>query len=477
MAVSLFGAYLRAASVAALCWKALAMHIREEQPANADRNVRPLPNIVLILADTVRPEFIGAYGNRAFARYGVTPNLDKLASEGAVFKQAFAAAPLSAPSRFSIVTGHYNCRKSMAGERNSSSQFRPPQSKLTRVEGSENVVYEVPASGMLPHAVAKYYRNRTIAARLRQEGYVTGGIGKWHLGAQIHNEAFNFSYLMAGSPEDSSAWGISTTSAIQNPEEITWQAEKFVRTAVKAGKPFFLHVAHSIPHGGYNMTRMLNEDPGRGQEPFLDMSVPRNEHGIRMLELNTRQREFIRKSRGELRDALEMRGFMKNAFKNNTGHARSLGALMWLDQQVGQLLQGLHRADVLDDTLVIFTADHGAINPKGTGTDSPLNLGSRVPLIVRWTSGGVVPGIQVQEPVSLVDLMPTVLHAGRTPYGNDLDGQNLLPAICGSVGAWHGHPDATEGRYPGDILDRLHSRPVWLESGKKRALVQEGLGK
>lgn len=458
---------------------ALAMHVQEEGlPADQSHKSRPLPNIVLILADSLRPDFIGAYGNRAFAQYGVTPNLDRLATEGAVFHQAFATASLSAPSRFSIVTGHYSSHKPADGQHLSLSQLGPQSGQEEAAEQAaqeaDTAKYQVPKSGLIDHAVAEHYCNRTMGARLRQRGYVTAGIGKWHLGSEMHRDTFNFSYLMAGNPEDSQAWGIAPGSPSQNPEELTWQAEKFVRAATRTGEPFFLHLAHTIPHGSYNMSKVLREDPGTGQEPFLDSAAPRNEHGLRTLQMNERQQSFIQKSRADLRDALMMRGLIRDAFKDNTKHAGSLGALMWLDQQVGQLLQALHRADVLDNTLVIFTADRGMVDPNGAGTDHPLNMGSRVPLLVRWTNGGVVPGIHVQEPVSLVDLMPTILHAGQASAGGrDMDGLDLLPAIRGLVGTWHTHPENKEGRYPGDILDRLHNRPVWLESGAKRAVVKE----
>lgn len=408
------------------------------------------PNILLIIADDLRPDLVGSYGNENFARTSATPNLDRFAEEGIRFDQAFTTSPLCAPARFSLNTGHYNSRRSQVAKK----RKVPPL--LDSVLAPEERLYYVTNNGMLTDSEVAFYKNRTVGAVLRQNGYNCGGIGKWHMGAGLHEDAFNFSYLMATNSQDHAAWNISAGAPGHNPEELTRQALKFLEKQTNT-EPWFLYLSYTLPHSPYDMRQLLAEDPFTGQEPFLG-PWERDSRGLRKLDMSLKFKEQLLQERQKLKEQMAAQGWLDAPADWNKYEA-SVGALAWLDAQIGAVLTKLDTLKFVQNTVVVFTADHGIVLPLGVGKGSLHNEGVRIPLLMRW-KGRVLSGTVTNLPVSLLDLFPTFLElaGSRNMLASlELQGNSLTPVLFNN---W---PD-----------ESLFSRPIFLEVGIARAVLLDG---
>lgn len=325
---------------------------------------RRKPNILFILIDDMGWSDLGCYG-RAFHE---TPHIDGLARQGMRFTDAYAACPVCSPTRASIMSGQYPARVGVI-------DFIPghwrPYEKL-RVPSNR--------TQYLPLEIV------TLAETLQSAGYVTGHIGKWHLGGQEHSpekQGFDFAWQQGRNRND------------KQVTAFTERAIEFIEA--NRDKPFFLHLSHHTVH-------IPLEAPPELIEKYEKKSKP-------------------------------------SAGVNNPTYA---AMVEHLDRSVGRLLRKLDELNLSDDTVVIFFSDNGGLRQMYTGegpivtTNAPLRDekgtvyegGIRVPLIVRWP-GVVEPGSLCHTPVSSVDFYPTLLDVTKTqkPEGQTLDGESLVPLL------------------------------------------------
>lgn len=334
------------------------------------------PNIVLILADDMGYGDLGVYGNTKVK----TPNLDRLAAEGVRFTDFYVAAPVCAPSRASIMTGRWPPRTGII--------WNPPE--------------------------ALHADEVVLAETLRQAGYATGMVGKWHLGWPPDlptRHGFDYFYgTMGGEDENNFFQGDQPTKDTVSPDQF---AKRYTQEAVRfisdhRSQRFFLYVAERDPH-------LPNEPPP----------------------------DYAGRSAG----------------------GRYGDTVEWLDANVGDLMKGLKDLGVEQNTVVIFTSDNGP--PVGSGSTGPLHGGKgsceeggiRVPAIVRWPAGAR-PGRVVNEPANTVDLFPTLVALARTslpprPY----DGVDLSRLITGAV-----------DRIGGKGIDGGRELVFWQQYGKPGGL-------
>jgi arylsulfatase A len=335
---------------------------------------------VLILADDLGYGDLGCYGSPVIR----TPHLDRMAAEGLRFTDFYSGAEVCTPSRTALLTGRYAVRSGMAGP----NRVLFPRSK-----------------GGLPPAEI------TLAERLRETGYATAQIGKWHLGIHLgarpldqgFDESFGLPYSndmdgRADLPKGASGlpnpppdgWNVPLVhngTIVEQPADqttltrrYTEQAVKFIRE--KKGGSFFLYFAHTFPH-----------------VPMF--ASP----------------EFRGKSRaGIYGDAVEE-----------------------LDASVGELLSTLRGEGLAEKTLVVFTSDNGPWLIMGDqggsagllsdGKGSTWEGGMRVPGIA-WMPGRIAPGV-TNVPVSVLDLYPTALGQAEiaAPKAAVLDGNDLGPLL------------------------------------------------
>jgi uncharacterized sulfatase len=395
------------------------------QRAQAAADGRP-PNIILILADDLGYNDISTFGGGVAGGRVQTPHIDQLAAGGAVFEQSYAGNATCAPSRAMIMTGRYPTRTGF--------EFTPTPSGMGPMVGlvansldnglPPGRFNEAGASQALPYDQQGLPGSEvTIAEVLRDRGYHTVHIGKWHLGRgegfAPNDQGFDESLLMASGlylpeddpdvvnakldfdPIDQFLWArMDYAASFNNPGNerfepggyLTdyWTDEAVQVIRANRNRPFFLYLAHWGVHTPLQATREDYEAVGDIQP-----------HRLRV-------------------------------------YAAMIRAL---DRSVGRIMAALEEEGLADNTLVIFSSDNGGpgyiglsdINTPFRGWKlTNFEGGLRVPTFMSWPSR-IAPGTRIETPVAHIDLMPTMTAAARaeSPPGVDIDGRDLLPLATG----------------------------------------------
>jgi arylsulfatase A-like enzyme len=338
------------------------------------------PNIVIIFADDLGYGDLGCYGSPVIR----TPHLDQMAAEGLRFTDFYSAAEVCTPSRAALLTGRLPIRSGMCGAR--------------------RLLFSNSAGG-LPLAEI------TIAEALREKGYATMHIGKWHLGIHVGSrpldQGFEHSFGLPysndmdgrpGLPKGSSAspnpphdgWNVALQrdgKVVEQPADQTTLTKRYTEEAVKfisekKGGPFFLYMPHTFPH------------------------VPM---------------------------------FASPDFKGKSRAGIYGDAVQELDWSVGQVFAALRKEGIAENTLVFFTSDNGPWLIMGDqggsagllkdGKGSTWEGGMRVPGVA-WMPGRIKPGVTTQL-ASTMDLLPTALAlaGAAAPKDVTLDGTDLAPLL------------------------------------------------
>ncbi len=345
------------------------------------------PNVVFILSDDHRHDLMGFMGNP----YIKTPNLDRLAGEGAVFQNAFCASPLCTPSRASFWTG-----------------LHPEKT------GAPCIVDE--AAGFLE-------LSRVFAEDLHDSGYTTAFIGKWHLGDGknpkrgfdhwaswdwVGND-FNYTIYENGRPVQMTGFTDDNTSRM---------AAEYIQQHADDRKPFFLYLGLKAPHLPYAY-------PERLEHAFDGIDIPRpatfyedyRETGKRGLENSCIQA-------AEWVYGIPKYGSWENYVKSYYRAAQSI------DDSVGTVFQALETAGIAENTLVIYSSDHGYhIGDHGlTEKHYTYRNVLHIPMIMRLP-GLIAPGTVSSDLVSAIDVAPTVLDLCGVKPVTQMDGKSLIPLL------------------------------------------------
>ena len=337
------------------------------------------PNIVLINVDDLGWADLACQGSA----YYKTPNIDRLASQGMRFTNAYAAASNCAPSRACMLTGQYGPRHGVYTVQNSD-RGKAERRKLIPIRNSTTIQDD----------------NLTIADLLTSVDYQTISIGKWHVSK---NPLFNgFDRNVAGSHigHPGAKHGgyhspfnypncVSEKEGEYLTDRLTDEAIRFA--SENKDKPFFLYL------------------------PFYTVHTP-----IQPKEEKRKKWKAIEKQPGQ-------------------GNASYAAMVESMDENVGRLMESLDDLGVADRTVVVLTSDNGGLwqisnqNPLRAGKGSYFEGGIRVPLIVRWP-GKVDPGSTCDEPVMNIDFMPTIAEmAGVTiPAEKKIDGVSLVELLSDS---------------------------------------------
>lgn len=351
---------------------------------NGNSQTTKKPNIIIILVDDMGYTDVGFNGCKDIP----TPNIDRIATNGVKFTNGYVTFSVCGPSRAGLLTGRYPQR--FGYERNP--QYRPhdPNMGLPKEEN-------------------------TIAETLKQVGYTSGIIGKWHQGADISNHPLNrgfnefFGHLGGGHRYFPEELTIKDSYAVDNDEGVsykTWimrnhepiQTKKYltdefsdeaVRFVEKHQKePFFLYLAYNAPHS-----------PLQATQEYLDR-------------------------------------FPNILDKKRKTYAAMVSAV---DDGVGKLLDRLEALQLDKNTLVYFLSDNGGPE-KDNGSDNGVlregkssiyEGGYRVPFAMQW-KGTMKPGVY-ENPISSLDIFATIAALSKTPIKKDkpLDGVNMIPFITG----------------------------------------------
>jgi arylsulfatase A len=355
----------------------------------------PRPNFVFILADDLGWADLGCYGSDLHE----TPNIDKLARQGMRFTDAYAAAPVCSPTRASIMTGKYPARLHMTIWYEASAN--PP--------GSRKLIPPV-TQGNLPHEQV------TIAEVLKDAGYFTAHVGKWHLGDAGHYpQTQGFDVNIGGT-----FWGASATYFYPYSGSKRYGGE-------------YRYVPHlEFGAEGEYLTDRLTDEALRVMDKVKDKPFYLN------LCYHTVHTPIEGKPK--------LVEYYKNKVRPGMNHQNyEYAAMVYsLDENVGRVLDKIDELGVADRTIVVFFSDNGGyineFNQKVVTNNYPLRCGKgslyeggvREPLIVRWP-GVTKAGSVCSEPASSIDFYPTILDmtglAGDSKHNTDMDGLSLVPLL------------------------------------------------
>lgn len=384
----------------------------------ASDSVCQRPNIIVILTDD---QGYADAGFQGFPRSEevLTPSIDRLASEGVAFRNGYVAFSTCGPSRASLLTGRSSSRFGMEGNKNmDDGDTGPPLSEII------------------------------IPAAIKGSGYVTGAVGKWHLGSKKEERrpiarGFDYywgdlaaekDYLMTRT-EDPPSWKSGEASPRDYgrylTDAYTDEAVSFIRR--NKDQPFFLYVAYNAPHS-----------PFRTYEPLVKRIVehaPQYQGAYeRMLTHTTlkKQQPYYHAP------AFDFGKFKGKDLDQELLRLTYLSMLLAADDGVGNIMETLDREGLREDTLVFYLSDNGAalarpndlggVNlPLRSGKGSEYEGGVRVPYVMSWP--GVLPQgvVNTKDVVSSMDIFTTTvaLAGAELPRDRIIDGVNLMPYLTG----------------------------------------------
>ncbi len=320
-----------------------------------------LPNIVIIYADDLGYGDLACYGATKIK----TPNLDKMAADGIKFTEFYSVSPVCSPSRAGLMTGRYPIRMGIHG-----------------------VFFPESWTGLPLEEI-------TMADKLKENGYATGIVGKWHLGHHLQflplqrgfDEYFGIPYsndmeavvYLRGNEVE-----VEDVDQTQNVKTYTKEAIDFIER--HQDEPFFLYLPHSMPHV-----------PIYASDDFLNKS-----------EL------------GLYGDVIEE-----------------------IDWSVGQVIGKLRDLGLEDNTIIVFSSDNGpwltmcehggSAGPLRCGKQTTFEGGMRVPTILQWKAE-VEPGQVINEMGNMMDWFPTFMNITgiQLPQDRPIDGKDLMPLLTGT---------------------------------------------
>lgn len=347
------------------------------------------PNVIIILADDLGWGDLGCYGNARFK----TPNIDRLAKSGARLTNFYAPCPYCAPTRAALQTGRYPFRCGMTGN--------PTPDRGINDLG-------MPASEI------------TLGEAFQKAGYQTSYVGKWHLGHRPHfrpllhgyQEYLGILYSNDMHPVELFEADRMIEYPVYQPaltKRYTERAREFI--AKSRQRPFFLMLAHAMPH-----------------KPLA----------------------------------------ASEAFYKSTGAGLYADVMAELDWSVGKVVEQLEHLGLADNTLLVFTSDNGPWYGGSTGglrgmKGQTWEGGLRVPLIARWP-GRIPAGHTSQAPAIMMDLFVTALKAAGIdpPTDRVLDGKDIMPLLTSDANSPHQALLGVRGAEPCSIRMgdwKLHVRP------------------
>ncbi|MFO1448271.1 MAG: sulfatase [Opitutaceae bacterium] len=363
------------------------------------------PNIVFFLADDLGQRDLAVYGSSFYE----TPNLDRLAKEGALFTDAYAACPVCSPTRASILSGQWPQRTGITD------YIGAP----AKPEAWKRNTKMLPA----PYADRLALDAPTLAKAMKSAGYATFFAGKWHLGPEgWWPENQGFDHNLGGIDRGGPYGGKKYFSPYGNPR-------------LKDG-PDGEHLPDRLATETANFIAANRERPFFAYYSFYDVHTPL------MARPDLLRKYEEKRARLGLKEAWGREH--ERDVRRVQDHAVYAAMVEAMDLAVGKVLAKLDELGLRENTLVIFTSDNGGLSTSEGWPTSNLPFrggkgwmyegGIREPLLIRWP-GVVKPGEVISIPVSSPDFFPTLLEAAgaRPAPGQRLDGVSLVPVLRGSA--------------------------------------------
>ncbi|HPA18424.1 MAG TPA: sulfatase-like hydrolase/transferase [Verrucomicrobiae bacterium] len=402
------------------------------------------PNILFILTDDQNGDTLGCFGGKV-----LTPTLDRLCREGVKFTEAYTASSVCTPSRYICLTGQYASRCTTARFL----RMCPPGQQ-------SNVGFNVQVEP----------GGWNVGRVLRENGYATGFVGKWHTGAPAilpcdanaslrdpevarilaenqrrlveYIKQVGFDYAASVYRGNLKDHKLDQLTA-HNMEWVTKGALDFIGRC--GDRPFYLQVATTLQHSP-RPQKSIGGDPTMtpaGHLPGpLDVQAPRATIAERLKE---------------------------------SGISEDMGHATWLDDGVASILNKLEDQGLLENTLILFFSDNGTMGGKGTCYDG----GARTPCFL-WWKGRLPCGVVCDKLVENIDFVPTIFDVAgvNPPPQMKLDGMSLIPLIT-NPGAtrWREHLFLEIGHTRAVRDGRYKYVAVRYPAGTQKAIMNSTLGR
>ncbi len=409
-----------------------------ETSGRAESAMQRKPNFLFVLIDDMGWKDLGCYGSSFYE----TPNIDRLAAQGVRFTNAYAACPVCSPTRASILSGKYPATLGVTDWIDWGFGMHP----------TRGVLIDAPYIDHLP------LKEKSLAATLRDAGYATWHVGKWHLGGEPyypdqHGFDVNVGGCHVGEPPSGyfSPWDIPTLP--DGPEgeyltdRLTDEAIRLIRDNKE--KPFFLNLWYYTVH-----------TPIQAKEAYIaKYKAKAKAMGLDKVKTFEEGEFFPCEHKKDMH-------IKRRLLQSDPVYAAMIQSL---DENIGRVLQAIEETGQADNTIVIFISDNGGLaTAEGSPTcNAPLaegkgwmyEGGTREPLIVTWP-GVTQPGAVCDVPVTSPDFYPTLLDmAGLPPLPEQhTDGVSFASLIKGASHLdreaiyWHYPHYGNQGGTPGSSI-------------------------
>ncbi len=360
-------------------------------------------NIIFILSDDHRYDFMGFTGKVPFLE---TPNMDRMAGEGAHMKNAFVTTSLCSPSRASILTGQYTHRHGV-----------------------------VDNQSMVPDGT------HFFPEFLQEKGYQTGFVGKWHMGEHKNDPRPGFDFW-ASFTGQGKYWNsvFNVNGVVEAPEDSVYVTDAITRYALdflenrNTAQPFFLYVSHKAVHSEF-MPSPDHEGRYAGQSPAYPPTMFPPGHPKAIVsekEYNYADvPEWVKKQRYSWHGVDYM---YHGQISFDDFYRAYCETLLGIDESIGQLISYVEQNGLADNTTIIYMGDngfsfgeHGLIDKRQAYEES-----IRVPMLV-YGAAVKEKGMPVSQNVQNIDIGPTVLDIAGLAPNKQFDGQSFLPLIQGEI--------------------------------------------
>ncbi len=371
------------------------------------------PNLLFLISDQHRGDCMGAAGNGAVS----TPNMDRIAREGVRFSSAYSSTPTCTPARACLLTGLSPWNHGMLGYGRVANRYAIEKPRVLKQAG-----YYTAVIGKLHYTPQRNTHGYDWAA-LDESGRVESVEFRLDYRAWFASEAPGFN-------ADATGLGFNDydAKAYVLPERLhptTWTGDVAVKflEQYQRPEPFFLKVSFARPHSPY-------DPPSRLFKKYFESNLPKAPVAKWAAD------RYSKPSSGQP-DAWHGDFGEAQAHRSRAGY---YGAVDFVDEQIGRILEALEKRGMLENTLILYTSDHGDM----TGDHHlwrksyPYEASARIPMLMRWPTGMLSArrGETMPQPVELRDILATLADAAGAGIPGEIDGRSLLDLVRRKGEGW-----------------------------------------
>ena len=358
------------------------------------------PNVLFVLCDDLRPDALGCYGSK----HVKTPNIDRLASEGVLFKNTFCTTSLCSPSRASILTGLYAHR-----------------------HGVRDNFTELPAIPQWP-------------AKLHESGYVTAYLGKWHMGEANDAPRPGFDYFVTHKGQGKyfdTEWNLNGERREMIPGYYTTVVTDLALAWLKkqdSAKPWAICVGHKAPHSFYTPEEKY-------AHAFDTVRVPYPATSFMLDDKPAWMKDRLRTWHGIYGPLFEWRKIFPDDRPEAVRDFEAMvhgywGTVLSVDDSIGRLVEYLKTTGQLDNTVIVFMGDNGLLEGEHGMVDKRTahEPSIRIPLIVRYPK--LASAKSIPQQVLTLDIAPSILELCGAPVIDGINGKSWVKLARTGDNAW-----------------------------------------